>query len=148
MGTQYSVESALYKIQELLSQGYSENDIYLVTNDRDDFETLNGSTDAEVILVHGENWRQKFDDFMNGKFEDEYARQQMGFSLQQAKTNFIETSDGGVLFFVTEQDTDRKDEMDSGVEIGENGQMLDSFDEKTLVVNDNGNYPRINTTNL
>lgn len=136
MGTQYSVDTSLDKIQELMSQGYSENDIYLVTNDRDDYETLCGSTNAEVVLVHGESWNEKFADFINEKFK------------QRARTNVIESNDGGVLFFVKERETDRKDEMDSSVEIGESGQLLDNHDTEAIIVNGNSDYPRINTTNL
>ena len=63
VGTFQSEHEVLDKIDELKVEGYSEEDIYVVTNDKDSLSIVRGQTDVDLKSAEG-NWLDKFIAFL------------------------------------------------------------------------------------
>ncbi|MFC5589552.1 hypothetical protein ACFPRA_11670 [Sporosarcina soli] len=136
VGTFHSVDTVLYKITELGSQGFAENQIYGVSGVDDMIAMLEGET--EIVLKGG-----------NGNEHVKDILMRMGFSKQQAEVYFEEVKDGGVALFVEDEQFDsngRREEMDSSAEIGFSGEQLDGQNHQQQVIENT--VPRIDTRNL
>ena len=89
---------------------------------------LRGLTAIELQDANNGNWKDKFGLFMVGQEPIAEAFSSMGFSEQQARTYIDEVKAGGVALFVEEATQNRsevRDEMDSSVEQGLSGELLD-----------------------
>ena len=65
VGTFQSENQVLKKIEEFKVEGYSEEDIYVVTNHADSLSIVRGQTDVELKSSDG-NWLDRFIAFLNG----------------------------------------------------------------------------------
>ncbi|MCG7334796.1 general stress protein [Sporosarcina sp. ACRSM] len=138
VGTFHSIDTVLYKITELGSKGYVENQIYGVSGVDDMIAMLEGETE---IMLQGGNGEERVRDIFR----------RMGFSEQQAEAYFEEVKDGGVALFVEDEHTDSngmQEEMDSSAEVGFSGEQLDGQDREQQLIENTETVPRIDTKNL
>lgn len=160
VGTLNKIDAALYKITELTSQGYSEEQIHAVANTDDDLAQLRRQT---FVALDGRE-EESFLDRFKGMFIDEHPKQQrifeeMGFSAQEAESIYNEMKDGGIALFVDNVKPDismegrgagevEDTERDSRAQMTDSGEIL-SNDEFLQPRDDNaGTVPRINTDHL
>ena len=160
VGTLNKIDAALYKITELTSQGYSEDQIHAVANTDDDLAQLRRQTFVALDGREEENFLDRF----KGMFIDNQPKQQqifeeMGFSKQEADTIYNEMKDGGIAIFVDNVDPDVSIEgRGSGeVEDTERDIRATMIDRQTMLPADDilepkdeygDSVPRINTDNL
>ncbi len=157
IGTFHTIDTLLYKIPELMAQGYKDTDIYAVTKTEDNVSLLRGQADAEYRGVSAENWLNRFKLLLSGEKTVLDALVGMGFSEQQSQVYYEGVKAGGIALFVdarnpiqsSEQLLDESgviSEMDSSVERGPSGEQLDGQDASQQII-DNA-VPRIDTRNL
>jgi uncharacterized protein (TIGR02271 family) len=99
VGTFQNETEVLNKIDELKTQGYSDNDIYIVTNDADKLSIVRGETDVDLRTPEG-NWMDKFIAFLSGDEPVKGAFTNMGFSENESNRYFNEIKAGGILLYV------------------------------------------------
>ena len=99
VGTFQNETEVLNKIDELKTQGYSDNDIYIVTNDADRLSIVRGETDVDLRTPEG-NWMDKFIAFLSGDEPVKGAFTNMGFSEDESNRYFNEVKAGGILLYV------------------------------------------------
>ena len=99
VGTFQIETEVLNKIDELKIQGYSDNDIYIVTNDADRLSIVRGQTDVDLRTPEG-NWMDKFIAFLSGDEPVKGAFTNMGFSEDESNRYFNEVKAGGILLYV------------------------------------------------
>ena len=97
VGTFQNETEVLNKIDELKIQGYSDNDIYIVTNDTDQLSIVRGETDVD-LRTPGGNWMDKFMAFLSGDEPVKGAFTNMGFSEEESNRYFNEVKAGGICF--------------------------------------------------
>lgn len=160
VGTLNKIDAALYKITELTSQGYSEEQIHAVANTDDDLAQLRRQTFVALDGREEENFLDRF----KGMFIDNGPKQrkvfeEMGFSKQEAESIYDEMKDGGIAIFVDDVEPElamegrgsgevEDTERDSRAQMTDSGEML-SGDDILQPRDDNaGTVPRINTDRL
>lgn len=148
VGTFHSIDTALYKITELLAKGHPEKEIFAVIRDEVDFQTLKGQTNIELIYAQGENWKDKLQLFLNGEEPMGDALERMGISLHHARMNINDLNDGAIVLFVDNSPDNEVTEMDSSAALGVGGEPLDGQGEDQQILEGENTVPRINTTNL
>jgi uncharacterized protein (TIGR02271 family) len=99
VGTFQNETEVLNKIDELKTQGYSDNDIYIVTNEADRLSIVRGETDVDLRTPEG-NWMDKFIAFLSGDEPVKGAFTNMGFSEDESNRYFNEIKAGGILLYV------------------------------------------------
>ncbi|HEX5564912.1 MAG TPA: general stress protein [Sporosarcina sp.] len=161
VGTQNKIDAALYKITELTSQGYSEDQISAVANTDDDFAQLRRQT---FVSLEGQG-KEGFLDRFKGTFLDEQPKQaryfeEMGFSREEADQIYNDMKDGGIAIFVDNVEPDiaiegrgggevEDTERDSRAQLTDSGEMLAGDDDILQPRDTNaGTVPRINTDHL
>nr|WP_285847051.1 general stress protein [Sporosarcina luteola] len=154
------IDAALYKITELTSQGYSEEQIHAVANTDDDLAQLRRQTFVALDGREEENFLDRF----KGMFIDNGTKQQMifeemGFSKREAESIYDEMKDGGIAIFVEDVEPElamegrgggevEDTERDSRAQMTDSGEML-SGDNILQPRDENaGTVPRINTDHL
>ena len=95
-------QEVLSKIKELKGEGYVENDIYVVTNDRDSLSIVRGQTDVDLVAAEG-NWLDKFIAFMSGDEPVRAAFHQMGFTEEESQVYYDEVKNGAILLYVDKE---------------------------------------------
>lgn len=65
IGSFRTEQEVIDKINELKLEGYVEEDIYVVSNDKESLSIVRGQTDVDLSTVEG-NWLDKFMAFMSG----------------------------------------------------------------------------------
>lgn len=157
IGIFHSIDTLLYKITELKTQGYKESDMYAVTNKEDTVSMLRGRADAELHGVAAENGLNQFNLFLSGEepILDAFAR--MGISEQRSRVYYDEIKAGGIALFVDAPNSIQSrarslnesgviSEMDSSLELGLSGEQLDGQDASQQTIDNT--VPRIGTRNL
>ncbi|WP_144510451.1 DUF2382 domain-containing protein [Bacillus sp. FJAT-22090] len=99
VGSFRTEQEVLNKIKELKSEGYVENDIYVVTNDKDSLSIVRGQTDVDLVAADG-NWLDKFIAFMSGDEPVRAAFHDMGFNDVESQRYYNEVKDGSILLYV------------------------------------------------
>ena len=99
VGTFQNETGVLNMIDELKTQGYSDDDIYIVTNDADRLSIVRGETDVDLRTPEG-NWMDKFIAFISGDEPVKGAFTNMGFSDDESNRYFNEVKAGGILLYV------------------------------------------------
>ncbi|MFJ7825910.1 YsnF/AvaK domain-containing protein [Psychrobacillus sp. NPDC096623] len=99
VGSFRTEQEVLNKINELKLEGYVENDIYVVTNDKDSLSIVRGHTDVDLSTVDG-NWLDKFIAFMSGDEPVRAAFLNMGFTDEEADRYYGEVKSGSILLYV------------------------------------------------
>lgn len=160
VGTLHKIDAALYKITELTSQGYSEEQIYAVANTDDDLAQLRRQT---FVALDGRE-EDSFLDRFKGMFIDEKPKQEevfeeMGFSKRDAENIYNEMKDGGIAIFVDNVEPDlsmegrgrgevEDTERDSRAQMTDSGEMLAGDDILQPRDENAGTVPRIKTDHL
>lgn len=99
VGTFQSENQVLNKIEELKAEGYSEEDIYVVTNHADSLSIVRGQTDVELKSSDG-NWLDRFIAFLNGDEPVRTAFSRMGFTEEESNRYYNEVKNGSILLYV------------------------------------------------
>lgn len=99
IGSFRTEQEVLDKISELKLEGYVENDIYVVTNDKDSLSIVRGQTDVDLSAVDG-NWLDKFIAFISGDEPVRAAFLNMGFTDEEAERYYSEVKSGSILLYV------------------------------------------------
>ncbi|KAA0955506.1 YsnF/AvaK domain-containing protein [Sporosarcina sp. ANT_H38] len=99
VGTFQNETEVLNKIYELKTQGYSDNDIYIVTNDTDKLSIVRGETDVDLRTPKG-NLKDKFIAFLTGDESVKGEFTNMGFTEEESNRYFNEVKAGGILLYV------------------------------------------------
>lgn len=99
VGTFQNEAEVLNKIDALKTQGYSDDDIYIVTNDAEKLTIIRGETDVDLRTAEG-NWMNKFMAFLSGDEPVKGAFTNMGFSEEESNRYFNEVKAGGILLYV------------------------------------------------
>jgi len=160
VGTLNKIDAALYKITELTSQGYSEDQIHAVTNTDDDLAQLRGQTFVALDGREEENFLNRFKGmFVDGQPKQHKIFEEMGFSKQEAESIYNEMKHGGIAIFVDNVEPDMSKEgrgagevedteRDSRVQMTDSGEILSSDDVLQPRDDNAGTVPRINTDHL
>lgn len=99
VGTFNSEHEVLDKIEVLKTQGFTENDIYVVTNDADSLSIVRGKTDVDLKSSQG-GWMDRFMAFINGDEPVIAAFTNMGFTEEESTRYYDEVKRGGILLYV------------------------------------------------
>ena len=111
VGSFRTEQAVLDKINELKLEGYVEDDIYVVTNDKDSLSIVRGQTDVDLTSVDG-NWLDKFMAFISGDEPVRAAFLNMGFTDEEAERYYSEVKNGGILLYVDKEYGTIYDEKD------------------------------------
>lgn len=143
VGTFQNETQVLNKIDELKAQGYTENDIYIVTNDADTLSIIRGETDVDLRSPEG-NWMDKFIAFLSGDEPVKGAFTNMGFTDEESNRYFNEVKAGGILLYVDQEYGNlygnQGTEYQAGYtdpNIGSN-LVVDDYDNPNLAMNSQG----------
>ncbi|KQL37371.1 YsnF/AvaK domain-containing protein [Psychrobacillus sp. FJAT-21963] len=111
VGSFRTEQAVLDKINELKLEGYVEDDIYVVTNDKDSLSIVRGQTDVDLTSADG-NWLDKFMAFISGDEPVRAAFLNMGFTDEEAERYYSEVKSGGILLYVDKEYGTIYDEKD------------------------------------
>lgn len=143
VGTFHSENQVLNKIDELKTQGYTENDIYIVTNDADRLSIVRGETDVDLRSPKG-NWMDKFIAFMSGDEPVKGAFTNMGFTEEESNRYFNEVKAGGILLYVDQEYGDLYGNLGTAYQAGYadpnlgSNLVIDDYDNPNLATNSLG----------
>lgn len=99
IGSFRTEQEVIDKINELKLEGYVEEDIYVVSNDKDSLSIVRGQTDVDLSTVEG-NWLDKFMAFMSGDEPVRAAFLKMGFTAEESDRYYNEVKSGSILLYV------------------------------------------------
>ena len=99
VGSFLTEQEVLDKINELRLEGYIDDDIYVVTDDKESLSIVRGQTAVELDSVEG-SWLDKFKAFLMGDEPVRAAFSQMGFSDEESERYYSELKSGGILLYV------------------------------------------------
>ncbi|CAM3062795.1 general stress protein [Filibacter tadaridae] len=106
----YNLEGqVLDEIAELKLQGYSENDMYVITNDKDTLKIVRGLTDVE-LRTSEDNWFDRFKAFLNGDEPVMQVFSQMGFTEDESSRYYDEVKNGSILLYVEKEEVKTLDD--------------------------------------
>ncbi|KAA0966199.1 YsnF/AvaK domain-containing protein [Sporosarcina sp. ANT_H38] len=143
VGTFQSETQVLNKIDELKAQGYTENEIYIVTNDADTLSIVRGETDVELRSPEG-NWMDKFLAFLSGDEPVKGAFTKMGFTEEESNRYFDEVKAGGILLYVDREFGDLSGNLETEYQTGYtdpnigSNLVVDDYDNPNLAMNSKG----------
>ena len=126
VGTFQSEYEVLNKIDELKVEGYSEEDIYVVTNDEDSLSIVRGQTDVDLKSAEA-NWLDKFIAFLSGDEPVRAVFSDIGLTEEESSRYYNEVKNGGILLYV-DQDYGRPSEE-------RQNEFLDSYVDPNLGAN-------------
>ena len=109
MGTFDNETEVLRKIEELKSQGISEDHMYVMAHDKDQISMVRGRTDVDYKSTEGGSWKDKFMGFMSGNEPTRQAFNDMGVDGQEADRYYQEVENGKILLFVDKEIGDSYD---------------------------------------
>lgn len=87
------------KIHELKTQGYSDEDMYVVANRDDQISMVRGTTDIQSNTENG-SWWDKFKSFMLGEDTVNDGFHRMGFDDREREHYYSEVNNGKILLYV------------------------------------------------
>ncbi|TWT06818.1 DUF2382 domain-containing protein [Planococcus sp. CPCC 101016] len=99
MGTFDTETEVLKKIEELKAQGSREEDMYVMSRDKDQISMVRGRTDVDYKSSEG-NWMDKFMGFLSGNESSREAFSGMGVDDAEADRYYNEVQNGKILLFV------------------------------------------------
>lgn len=140
VGSFRTEQEVLNKIKELKSEGYVENDIYVVTNDKDSLSIVRGQTDVDLVSADG-NWLDKFIAFMSGDEPVRAAFYDMGFTEEESQRYYSQIKDGSILLYVDKDYGTIYDRQHIDLGSGYTGTNIKSTD--TAFVGDNAQEERL-----
>lgn len=93
----FSEEDLLKKVGDLKNQGYSEQDIHLVAQDRDRLDALEERTGAEGEEVN--SFKDKFKGFISGEGSVREGVKSLGLSEDATERYTADIAKGGILLY-------------------------------------------------
>lgn len=155
VGTLFSIDSALYKITELTSLGYREEQITAVAHTDDDMAQLRKQTAVPVEGREAKNFLTRFTElFVN---DEQKTFEDMGFSKTEAENIYNEMKDGGIALFVEDLEPDGQSglqplsdqlDRDSSAAMTDSGEILSDDEDIEPRDANSESVPRVNTNNL
>src|SRR5690606_11802171 len=97
--TYESEEEALGQIKKLKDEGYSESDMYIMTQENEKVEMIRGDTNVDSYAEEG-NWLNNFTSFLTGNNQIDLAFRNMELSEEDRKKYYNELKDGRLLLYV------------------------------------------------
>lgn len=131
VGTFHSENQVLNKINELKAQGYSEEDIYVVTNDADSLSIVRGQTDVDLTSSEG-SWLDKFIAFLSGDEPVRAAFTHMGFTEEESSRYYDEVKNGSILLYVDRDYGSFINDQQTEFQTGYSDQTVSDFDNTRL----------------
>ena len=128
VGIFHSIDAVLYEVATLTTKGYSENDFYALSREKDTTSMLTSQAKIKTHWMNSANWIDGF--------------KAIGFESEDAASYYDEIENGGIALFVEDNHENPLIETDSSVELGRSGELLDSQESHELTT------PRMNTENL
>jgi uncharacterized protein (TIGR02271 family) len=119
IGVYHSETELIAKIDELKTQGYAEEDIYVIAKDKDNISMVRGRTGADVQTAGG-SWLDRFMAFMSGEEPIRGAFRNMGVSDAEADRYYTEVENGGTLLYVDREYGGRYEEGHTAAAIDPN----------------------------
>lgn len=92
-------EEALQQIEKLKGEGYSESDMYIMTQEDEQLSMIRGKTNIGSYAEEG-NWLNNFTSFLTGNKQIDLAFQNMQLSEQDRREYYKELKDGRLLLYV------------------------------------------------
>lgn len=129
IGSFRTEQEVIDKINELKLEGYVEEDIYVVSNDKESLSIVRGQTDVDLSTVEG-NWLDKFMAFMSGDEPVRAAFLNMGFTDEESDRYYNEVKSGSILLYVDKEYGTIYDENDKDLgttQTGTNFSTTDNF---------------------
>jgi uncharacterized protein (TIGR02271 family) len=93
------------KINELTLNGYSEDDMYVISKDNDAISMLRGRTDVEVQLA-SRSWNDRFKSFLTGEDPVRENFRRIGLTDAKSERYYHEVENGGYLLYVDQEYND------------------------------------------
>lgn len=90
----------LDKINELKSQGHSEDDIYIIALRSEQLAMLQGQTKAHFSTEAGGDWMDNFKSLFSGEASLKNAFNHMGFEQDDADAYYQQVENGKILLYV------------------------------------------------
>lgn len=129
IGSFRTEQEVIDKINELKLEGYVEEDIYVVSNDKESLSIVRGQTDVDLSTVEG-NWLDKFMAFISGDEPVRAAFLNMGFTDEESDRYYNEVKSGSILLYVDKEYGTIYDENDKDLgttQTGTNFSTTDNF---------------------
>lgn len=114
IGTFQSEHEVLDKIDGLKIQGFSEDDIYVVTNDAESLSMVQARTDVDLRSSEG-SWIDRFKAFITGDEPVLAAFTNMGFTEEESSRYYNVIKQGGILLYVDRDYDHAVHNVDMGV---------------------------------
>lgn len=102
MGTFDNETEVLRKIEELKSQGTSEDHMYVMAKDKEQISMVRGRTDVDYKSAEG-GWKDKFMGFLSGNEPVREAFNNLGVDGDEANRYYNEVQNGKILLFVDKE---------------------------------------------
>ena len=102
----FQSEAELFsKIEELTLNGYSEDDMYVISKDNDAISMLRGRTDVELQPA-SRSWGDRFKAFLTGEDPVRENFRRIGLTDVESEKYYHEVEDGGYLLYVDQEYND------------------------------------------
>lgn len=92
-------EEALRQIEKLKDEGYSESDMYIMTQEDDQLSMIRGDTNVDSYAEEG-NWLNNFTSFLTGNKQIDLAFRNMELPEEDRGKYVDELKDGRLLLYV------------------------------------------------
>ncbi|WP_052131664.1 general stress protein [Planococcus sp. CAU13] len=101
IGSYETDEQALRQIERLKDEGYSESDMYVMTQHEDQLTMIKGKTNVDNYAEEG-NWLDRFTSFLSGDKQTELAFRTMQLSKAEEEKYYNDLKAGRVLLYVNQ----------------------------------------------
>lgn len=102
MGTFDNETEVLRKIEELKTEGTSEDHMYVMARDKEQISMVRGRTDVDYKSTEG-GWKDKFMGFLSGNEPVREAFNNLGVDGDEADRYYNEVQNGKILLFVDKE---------------------------------------------
>lgn len=103
-------EEALQQIEKMKAEGYSESDMYIMTQEDSQMSMIRGKTNVDSYAENG-NWMDRFTSFLTGNKQMEIAFQNMQLTEQDRMKYVQELEQGRLLLYVNKDYEERFEEV-------------------------------------
>lgn len=140
IGVYHNETDLMTKMDELKTNGYAEEDMYITVKDKDAVSMVRGRTNAEVETAGG-SWGDRFMSFLSGVDPIRDGFRNMGLSDEESDRYYNDIENGGMLLYVdrdygshydSEYDPSRTVGIANGNTADLNGERLEPIDYDRL----------------
>ena len=103
-------EEVLQQVEKLKGEGYSESDMYIMTQEDDHISMIQGKTNIDTYAEQG-NWMDRFTSFLTGNKQMDIAFRNMELTQQEIQKYYKDLEDGRLLLYVNKDYEARFDEV-------------------------------------